>query len=213
MGPSALGVDDAITALQESIDWMRLRNYSLPGALLTHHASDRTSSSCLCPCRAACAVGCVRLKCGTAQSARQMYASTALSHLASMGHMHLESWSRGSQISVPYSSELPAAVKPARAARAQWHAAVQGPAQEQHRQHLLRGRRGEPIHSQGWPDVRHVQVPGIGNEVLLCGPLASQELVGLPSQSQKAVSSTLWGCAPRTPAQGAAHPWGWRRIK
>ncbi len=35
MGPSALGVDEAISALQESIDWMRLRNYSLPGSVLT----------------------------------------------------------------------------------------------------------------------------------------------------------------------------------
>ena len=35
MGPSALGVDDAISALQESVDWMRLRSYALPGAL-TH---------------------------------------------------------------------------------------------------------------------------------------------------------------------------------
>ena len=31
MGPSALGVDDAISAVQESIDWMRMRSYSLPG--------------------------------------------------------------------------------------------------------------------------------------------------------------------------------------
>lgn len=31
MGPSALGVDDAISALQESVDWMRLRSYALPG--------------------------------------------------------------------------------------------------------------------------------------------------------------------------------------
>lgn len=31
-GPSALGVDDAVSALQDAIDWMRLRNYSLPGA-------------------------------------------------------------------------------------------------------------------------------------------------------------------------------------
>lgn len=97
----------------------------------------------------------------------------------------------GSQLSVPCSSELPAAVKPARAAHAQWHAAVQGPAQEQHRQHLLRGRRGEPTHSQGCPDVRHVQVPGNGHGVLLCCPLASQELMGLPSQSQRAIQTPL----------------------
>ena len=31
MGPSALGVDDAISALQESVDWMRMRSYALPG--------------------------------------------------------------------------------------------------------------------------------------------------------------------------------------
>ena len=31
MGPSALGVDDAISALQESIDWMRIRSHALPG--------------------------------------------------------------------------------------------------------------------------------------------------------------------------------------
>ena len=31
MGPSALGVDDAISAVQEAVDWARMRNYSLPG--------------------------------------------------------------------------------------------------------------------------------------------------------------------------------------
>ena len=89
MGPSALGVDDAISVLQESIDWMRLRNYLLPGVLLTHHASDCTSLFCLCPSRAACALCCVRSKCRTVQSASQMYASSALSHLICMGRMHL----------------------------------------------------------------------------------------------------------------------------
>ena len=46
MGPSALGVDDAISAVQESIDWMRLRSYSLPG--------DCAPASCLAIGPAAC---------------------------------------------------------------------------------------------------------------------------------------------------------------
>ncbi len=42
MGPSALGVDDAISALQESVDWMRLRSYALPGG--THSPTQEAVS-------------------------------------------------------------------------------------------------------------------------------------------------------------------------
>ena len=45
MGPTALGVDDAILALQDSIDWLRLRSYALPGG------ADSPNPSCRCqPC-------------------------------------------------------------------------------------------------------------------------------------------------------------------
>ena len=46
MGPSALGVDDAISAVQESIDWLRMRSYSLPGARALASCSARELAAC-----------------------------------------------------------------------------------------------------------------------------------------------------------------------
>ena len=55
MGPSALGVDDAISALQESVDWMRLRSYALPGGAASppcsvlHASADFSTASVSLP--------------------------------------------------------------------------------------------------------------------------------------------------------------------
>ena len=50
-GPSALGVDDAISAVQESIDWLRMRNHSLPGDCMLASCSAR--KTCCLRCRGA----------------------------------------------------------------------------------------------------------------------------------------------------------------
>lgn len=72
MGPSALGVDDAITALQESVDWMRLRSYALPGAAAppgqtSHILFPSQPSICLVAMlgTSASAVCCVCFRAGT----------------------------------------------------------------------------------------------------------------------------------------------------
>ena len=46
MGPSALGVDDAISAVQESIDWMGMRSYSLPGDCALASCSAKEPAAC-----------------------------------------------------------------------------------------------------------------------------------------------------------------------